>query len=79
MPARAPVHGTSRFLTVSLILASLTLTSTMAAMTSVPAVTEQVYRDKGDEDHHPEPVCCEPFHDALSFPYAVLPATMDSL
>jgi hypothetical protein len=26
------------------------------------AMTEQVHRDKGDEDHHPEPVCCEPFH-----------------
>jgi hypothetical protein len=29
----------------------------------VPAVTEHVHRDKGDEDQHPEPVCRKPCHD----------------
>ena len=32
----------------------------MTAMTTVPAMsdmTEEMHRDKGDEDQHPEPVC----------------------
>lgn len=61
MPAGARAdHATVSF---SFILASLTITSTMTAMTTVPAVTEHVHRDKGDEDQHPEPVCRKPCHD----------------
>jgi hypothetical protein len=64
MPARTRVHdATLRFVFFSFILASLTITSTMTAMTTVTAVTEHVHRDKGDEDQHPEPVCRKPCHD----------------
>src|SRR5659263_94491 len=61
MPAWTRVHdATLRFVFFSFIPASLTITSTMTAMT---AVTEHVHRDKGDEDQHPEPVCRKPCHD----------------
>jgi hypothetical protein len=64
MPAWTRIHhATLRFVFFSFIPASSTITSTMTAMTTVPAVTEHVHRDKGDEDQHPEPVCRKPCHD----------------
>jgi len=49
MPPCTRVHGaTSRF--VFVIPISLTITPTMTAMATVPAVTEQVHRDETDED-----------------------------
>jgi hypothetical protein len=50
---------------LSFIHASVTITSamtTMTAMATVPAVTEEVHRDKDDEDQQPEPVGRKPFH-----------------
>jgi hypothetical protein len=51
-----------RFIALFAIRTSFALASTMAAMTSVATVTEQVHRDKGNERQNPEPVFCEPCH-----------------
>lgn len=42
---------------ISVILVSLTITSTMTAMTTVPAVTEQVHPDEEYKNQNPEPIC----------------------
>jgi hypothetical protein len=74
MPARTGVHAaTSRVVCISVILASLTIAFTMTAVAAVTAVTEQVYRDKGDGDHHPEPVGRKPCHNVFSFRCVVAP------
>jgi hypothetical protein len=74
MPAWTRVHDAALrfvlflFIPYLFIPASLTITSTMTAMT---AVTEHVHRDKGDEDQHPEPVFRKPCHDfspSFNFP-----------
>ena len=50
MPACTGLDGTLRFVILIFVSASLTITSSMTAVTTVPAVTEHVHRDKSDED-----------------------------
>ncbi len=60
-----PVYPASwRVVRISFIVAARAVT---AAMPPVSAVTEEVHRDEGDADQHPEPVCHEPLHVRVPF------------
>jgi len=63
MSARTGIYGASLcVVSVSFILASLTITSPVTTMPTMSAVTEEVHGDEEYKNQNPEPICQQPIH-----------------